>query len=175
MKPFLAVLLLSFACVAQTSGLYPPQSTTFTFDQTTAITSYNGSDPANPPYPDDMGSVNLSNPNPGIDVPWQLSYLNNGYLQPCDPLQWGAKVWILGDGTHAGDKYTLSAVTSCPYFTGEYGSYGDSTNILDGFSVTATYVRSFVRSCGRYNICHTFPVDKLQGGTGEVTQTLINP
>ena len=144
-----------------------------------AITSWDGSDPANPPYPYAMGAVCLTTQcgggyGSGIEIPFQLGYLNNGYLNPCNPITLSAKTWVIGDGTHNGDTFIVTGSALCPYFTGEYGTSGNSYNILDGFSVTVQYVRTFYKSCGRTG-CHTFPRDTLQGGTGVAQQTEINP
>jgi hypothetical protein len=164
-----------------------PRTDNFTFDKTRTIVSWNGSDPSNPPYPHEMGAVGLDNNGIGsIDIPWQLGavtsdngvttsgYLNNGYLAPCNFSAWGPKSWVIGDGTHAGDTFMVTASTLCPYFTGEYGSAGNSYNISDGFSATATYVRTFKKSCNRGR-CTTFPVDTLTGGTGTTQQIKIDP
>jgi hypothetical protein len=166
-----ATLLLALA-VGASAQTFSPRTDAFAFDATTAITSWDGSDPANPPYPYEMGSVNINTPS-GIDIPWQLGYLNNGYLVPCDPIAWGSKIWVIGNGTHNGDTYILPGSATCSYFTGEYGTSGNSANILDGFSVAVKYTRQFHTSCGRGG-CHTVPVDTLQGGTGTAQQTLIN-
>ena len=167
-----AVLLLTLAAVASAQTFYP-RTDDFGFDKTTAIISWHGSDPANPPYPYEMGSVALGS-QPGIVIPWQLGYLNNGYLVPCNPLVWGNDTWIIGDGTHNGDTYTRPASTTCPYFTGEYGTSGNSSNILDGFSVTVKYVRTISQVCGRGG-CHKVITDTLQGGMGTAQQSLISP
>lgn len=163
-----AVILLAASAFAQQN--FQNQTTNFTFDKTSAITSYNGSDPANPPYPGDMGAINLDNQNPGISVPWQLGYLNNGYLQPCNSFQWTPKKWIIGDGTHNGDEYQVSMSTACPYFTGEYGTYEDSNNTYDSFSAVATYTTKLVLSCSRYRGCHYFPQYSLLSGQGTIVQ-----
>jgi hypothetical protein len=154
------------------------RSATFTFNSNSAITSWNGSDLANPPYPYEMGSVSLQTAFGGsygsaIDVPWQLGFLNNGFLNPCDSIVWEAKKWVTGDGTHAGDTFTVSGSTTCPYFTGEYGPDSPSANLLDGFSVTALYVVRQQRTCSRYR-CYTYFVNVLQGGAGIVEETTIN-
>jgi hypothetical protein len=167
----LALLTLSVPLCAQNLTFYP-RTDTFVFDKAGEITSWDGSDSANPPYPYSMGSVNLSSPFPGIDIPFQLGYLNNGFLQPCDPIAWEAKVWVIGDGTHKGDTYTLSGSTACPYFTGEYGASGNSYNIADSFSVVATYVRNFIKTCG-HGHCIVLPKDTLSGGTGVAQQKEI--
>jgi len=184
----LALAALVLAAAGARAQNYPVHiSDTFSFDGTTAIIAYDGVTPANPPngaqaqFPYYMGAVELNNVGiSGISVPYDLNdsrgygYLNNGYLQPCDGVAWGAKTWTIGDGTHAGDTYQVSASTTCPYFTGEYGTYENSNNRLDGFNVTATYVRTFVRTCGRYR-CTTNPKDTLQGGTGTITEWDITP
>lgn len=165
---------LVMSAMAQTVVL----SETFAFNGNSQITSWNGSDPANPPYPDEMGAVSLNSSFGGgygsaIDVPFQLGFLNNGYLSPCNPIAFGPKTWTVGNGTHSGDVYTVSGSTTCPYFTGEYGNYDNSNNRLDGFSVTATYVHNGHTSC-RYGRCVTYYIDVLKGGTGVVTDSTIN-
>jgi hypothetical protein len=169
-----AVLMLSFVTAsakAQTVVL----SGAFVFNSNSQITSWNGSDPATPPYPNEMGAVSLYSSFGGgygsaIDVPSQLGFLNNGYLSPCNPISFGPKTWISGSGTQSGDKYTVSGSTTCPYFTGEYGNYDNSNNLLAGFSIMATYVHTGHTSC-RYGRCVTYYIDVLQGGTGTVTET----
>jgi hypothetical protein len=177
-RALLAVaVLLSFVAVsakAQTLSF----SDAFVFNSASQITSWNGSDPANPPYPGEMGYVSLNRSFGGgygsaIDVPFQLGFLNNGYLSPCDPIAFGPRKWTIGDGTHSGDTFNVSGSTTCPYFTGEYGTYDNSNNRLDGFSVTASYVRTVHTSC-RYGRCTTYYTDTLQGGTGIVTDSTIN-
>lgn len=167
-------LLLAVSAKAQTVSF----SDTFAFNNNSQITSWNGSDPANPPYPYEMGAVSLNSSFGGgygsaIDVPFQLGYLNNGYLSPCNPIAFGAKVWTKGDGTHTGDTFSVSGSATCPYFTGEYGNYENSNNRLDGFSVTANYIRTAHTAC-RYGRCTTYYTDTLQGGTGTVTDSTIN-
>ena len=158
---------MSMPLFAQT---FYPRTDTFAFDKTNAITSWNGSDPANPPYPYEMGSVSLGNQS-GIAIPFQLGYLNNGDLEPCDPITWGAKTWIIGNGTHSGDTYTLPGSAACPYFTGEYGTSGNSSKTHDSFSVTVTYVRTLRRVCYRGG-CTTQVTDTEQGGMGTAEQTV---
>jgi hypothetical protein len=173
--PILAVLLfVTNQAKAQTVSL----SNTFVFNANSQITSWDGSDPANPPYPYEMGAVSLNSSfgsgyGSAIDVPFQLGYLNNGYLSPCNPIAFGQKVWTIGNGTHTGDTFTVSGSTTCPYFTGEWGTYENSNNRLDGFSVTATYVRTSHTAC-RYGRCTTYYTDTLQGGSGTVTDSTIN-
>src|SRR5215472_12021457 len=94
-------------------------SDTFVFDRNSQITSWDGSDPSAPPYPGDMGAVSLRTSFGGsygsaIDAPFQLGYLNNGFLAPCDPLTLGPKVWTIGDGTNIGDTFTQYGATTCP-------------------------------------------------------------
>ena len=172
----LLFLLMSTAMFAQT---FSPRTDTFVFNNQSAITSWDGSDPANPPYPYGMGAVCLTSIcgggyGSGIEIPFQLGYLNNGFLSPCNALTFSGKTWVIGDGTHNGDTYVITGSTLCPYFTGEYGTSGNSYNILDGFSVSVKYVRNFQRLCGRTG-CHLFPVDMLQSGTGVAQQTEIVP
>ena len=173
----LAVLALSLLAVSAKAQAVPA-SDTFTFNSSSQITSWNGSDPANPPYPYEMGAVSLTSSFGGgygsaIDVPFQFGFLNNGYLSPCNPIAFGPKTWIVGNGTHSGDVYSVSGSTTCPYFTGEYGNYDNSNNLLDGFSVVATYVHTGHTSC-RYGRCITYYIDVLRDGTGTITETTIN-
>jgi hypothetical protein len=179
----IAVAVLGLACTSRSQTIIRSDTFTFGAYQCLSCTSlapiltWDGSDPANPPYPDGMGYVSISAAGiSGIDVPYflgrnddGLGYLNNGYLEPCNPAAWGTPTWTIGDGTNNGDTYTVTAATSCPYFTGEYGTFENSNNRLDSFNVTATYTRKFVRTCSRY-ICRTHPVDTLQGGSGTITE-----
>jgi hypothetical protein len=149
----------------------------FTFDGTGAVVTWNGVANA---YYGDMGSVSIQSQFGGgygsaIDVPWQLGYLNNGFLSPCDPMVPSAKVWTIGDGTHIGDAFTQHFATTCPYFTGEWGSYNNSTNRLDSFSVDANYVYvKGPRTCPRFKPCYYPIVVTLAGGSGTVTDSIIN-
>jgi hypothetical protein len=172
----IAVLLLSGISIAQT---FSPRADSFVFNAQSAITSWDGSDPANPPYPYAMGVVCLTTQcgggyGSGIEIPFELGYLNNGFLNPCNAITFSPKTWIIGDGTHNGDTFVVTGSTLCPYFTGEYGTSGNSYNILDGFNITATYVRQFFKSCSRYG-CRLVPRDTLSGGIGVAQQTEINP
>src|SRR5580700_234601 len=142
-----------------------PSSDTFTFNGSTpcsAITSWNGDPTA---YSEDRGTICLTQGGTGggygsaIEVPFQLGFLNNGYLSPCDPITFGPKVWTKGDGTHDGDTFTLSGSTTCPYFTGEYG--GTSDNLLDGFSVVADYTH-VAHSYYYHGRKYTYFVDTLE-------------
>lgn len=107
-----------------------------------------------------------------LDVPFQLGYLNNGYLS-CDPLVWQPKLWSIGDGTHNGDVFSVAGITTCPYYTGEYGTDFNSNNRLEGFSVIANYTVVEHRSCYRGR-CINYFTNVLQGGTGTVTDSTIN-
>jgi|HubBroStandDraft_6_1064221.scaffolds.fasta_scaffold00134_8 hypothetical protein len=178
MKIRLAVLAV-LMCAVGAQGQAVPSSDTFTFGagaQCSSITTWNGVSGA---YPQDMGAICLfqGDENGGygsfLDVPWQLGFLNNGYLAGCDPLTWQPKVFTLGDGTHNGDTFTVAGATTCPYYTGEYGTYEDSNNRLDGFSVVASYTVVARRSCGRFG-CHTYLSNVLTGGTGVVSEALLN-
>ncbi len=167
----LAQLVLSApSAKAQTVVL----SDNFTFNGTTpcsSITSWNGNPNA---YPQDMGGICLNQGDSYggygsfLDVPFQLGFLNNGYLAGCNPLAWGAKTFTIGDGTHNGDAFTVAGNTTCPYYTGEYG--GASNNLLVGFNVVASYTVVQHRSCNRGR-CITYFTNVLQGGTGTVEET----
>jgi hypothetical protein len=169
----IAVAMLLYACTSRAQANPPVNN--FTFDGSSAIVSWNGSDPANPPYPGDMGAVSLTSafgsPGSGIEVPFQLGYLNNGFLVPCNAITWGPKVYTTGDGTNIGDKYTISGSTDCPYFTGEYGDYQNSKNRHDSWSVVAVYKVTNKQISCRYGRCTTRYTITLQGGTGTVTET----
>ena len=177
----IAVLGLAFVCTSRaqdrTNGGF---SDTFAFDKNRQITSWDGSDPSNPPYPYDMGGVSLMTDfshgyGSAISAPFQLGYLNNGDLSPCDPLTLGPKMWTIGDGTNIGDTFTQHGTTTCPYFTGEWGTYNNSNNRLDGFSVDATYtIVQGPRTCPRYHPCYYPHLTVLVGGTGTITDTIIN-
>lgn len=148
----------------------------FTFNGGTpcsSITSWNGDPNA---FPEDRGSICLGQGDPyggygsSIDVPFQLGFLNNGYLAGCNPLAWGPKTFTIGNGTHNGDAFTVAGSTTCPYYTGEYG--GASDYLLAGFSVVAHYTVVQHRSCYRGH-CITYFSNVLQGGTGIVEETHI--
>jgi hypothetical protein len=150
-------------------------SATFTFDSSSAITVWNDVPNA---YPEDMGAVSLNSAFGGgfgssLDVPFQLGFLNNGYLADCNPLAWGQKTYTVGDGTHNGDAFTVSGSTTCPYYTGEYGTYENSDNLLVGWSAVANYTMVQHKSCYRGR-CITYFTSVLQGGNGVVTETTLH-
>lgn len=171
-RAILGLAMLVFGATAAQAQL----SNNFAFDATGAITEWDGVPNA---YPEDMGGVKLTpitgGYGSGIDVPWQLGYLNNGFLEPCNPITWGAKVWTKGTGSSIGDTFTVHGVTTCPDFTGEYGTGYNSNNRLEGFSVDANYkLAQGNRVCPRYRPCYYQVINALQGGTGTVTDTIIN-
>ena len=176
-KLLVVVLFLVFASViSMHAQTYPVSSVSFIFGPGAVcsnITSLNGQ----PTEQSAAICLHQGDPLGGygsyIDVPFELGFLNNGYLAGCDPISFGAKVYTVGDGTHAGDKFSVSGSTTCPYYTGEYGTYLDSDHRLDGFNVTANYVISTSRVCGRFG-CHAYLTTTLTGGAGEVVETLIN-
>jgi hypothetical protein len=99
----------------------------------------------------------------------KLGFLNSGDLGDCLKItNWGPRVFTSGDGKHAGDTFTVSGSTTCPYYTGEYG--GASNNLLDGFSVVASYVVKQNKSCGNGHCIYYFTYP-LTGGTGTVQET----
>jgi hypothetical protein len=174
----LGALIVLGATSAKTSAQAINFSNNFAFDAKGAITSWDGVPNA---YPD-MGAVSLytsfgSGFGSAIDVPFELGYLNNGFLAPCDPLMWGTKTWTIGDGTHNGDVYTIHGVTTCPYFTGEWGDYQNSNHRLDGFSVDANFVTELVCKKDRFRRCVKplvlIPIYMLTGGAGTVTDSAI--
>jgi hypothetical protein len=172
MKKLMAVVVLLLAGItskAQTTVL----SDNFTFNGTTPcsnITQWNGVPNA---YPD-MGSICLNQGDEYggygsfLDVPFELGFLNNGYLAGCDPLVWDPKTFTIGDGTHNGDAFTVAGKTTCPYYTGEYG--GSSNTLSVGFSAVASYTVVQHRSCYRGS-CITYFTSVLTGGTGTVKET----
>ena len=161
----LVVGLFAVPARAQTIVL----SATFTFGSTVTcsnITSWNGGSTA---YPEDMGSIC---PNQGdlyggygsfLDVPWQLGFLNNGYLAGCNPLTNGQKTFTSGDGTHNGDTFTWPASTTCPYYTTAGG-------LSVGFSIVGSFTVAKHQSC-RYGRCITWFTNVLNSGTGIVEET----
>lgn len=183
----LAGMLLLFSIIAIAGPAHAqtyqgPHSDTFTFAGLAGnatcsdILSWDGVTDA---YPEDMGAICLNQGDPGggfgsfVDVPFQLGYLNNGYLAGCNAITFGPKVFSIGDGTHTGDAFSISGSTTCPGYTGEWGNYLDSNNRLDGFNVTANYTVAKRTSCYRGR-CTTFYTNTLQGGTGVVTDSTIN-
>jgi hypothetical protein len=185
----LAVLFVAVAAQAQAQNPPPPANFTFagtpilpngTMNPCSNILTWNGSDPANPPYPYEMGAVCLHQGDSSggygsyLDVPFQLGFLNNGYLAGCNPLAWGAKVFTIGDGTHNGDAFVVPGTTTCPYYTGEYGTYENSNNLLVGWSVVASYTVVKRTSCNRGR-CVTYFTNVLTGGSGTVQETLLTP
>jgi hypothetical protein len=179
MKKLMVLLLALVPIKAQAQAV--PSYNNFAFNASSVITSWNDSDPANPPYPEDMGKVSLQTDLSGgygsaISVPQQLGYLNHGELSPCDHINFDPKVWTSGDGTHSGDTFTQHGSTSCPYFTGEWGTYQNSNNRLDGFSVDANYVHTITTKvvCGRGGCVKQITIkDTLTGGKGTVTETTL--
>lgn len=185
MRQLLAGLLFVFAFAIGASAQTVVQSDTFTFATGAVISRY-----ALPPscgaitawdgvanaYPEEMGGVCLSIPGgygASVDVPWELGYLNNGYLDPCDPISnWGPKVFTHGNGTHSGDTFTVTGSTTCPDFTGEYGPDFNSDNRLEGFSVVASYTVFKYTACN-FGRCGTTTEYFLTGGTGTVTDSTI--
>jgi len=162
---------------AQGTGYFAP-SATFAFGPgapCSSITEWNGDPNA---YPDEMGAVCLyqgdpyGGPGSFLSAPFQLGFLNNGYLAGCNSLTWQAKVFTKGDGTHVGDTYTQIGATTCPYYTGEYGTFQNSDHRLVGWNVVANFTIVAHRSCTRYG-CRTFLSSALTGGTGTVEETLI--
>jgi hypothetical protein len=175
-----ALLFVAVAAQAQT----PPPPAEFTFAGTpplpngttpacSAITSWNGDSTI---YPEDRGAICLYQGSPSggygayLSVPWQLGFLNNGFLEGCDPLKWDSKVFTIGNGTHAGDAFTVAGSTTCPYYVCEYGCA--TSDYLVGWSVVASYTVIQRKSCnlGR---CVTYLTNVLTGGTGTVEETAL--
>lgn len=140
------------------------------------ILSWNGVIDA---YPENMGDVCAFSYNTGISIPFQLGFLNNGSLEPCNPMNWGNKTWGTRedgtpmDGTQAGDTYTQSGGTTCPYFTNEYGgTLGD--HVLAGFVITADFTMVKVTpKCFRFPCPKPYLKPVLQGGKGTATETQL--
>lgn len=187
---FTPVLALALLACASANAQTVVKSDSFTFTTHTSInrytvpptggsiTSWDGVDCSTAcPYPGDMGGIAIAisgGYGSAINVPFQLGYLNNGDLSPCDPItNWSPRTFTVGDGTHSGDVFTVTGSTTCPYFTGEYGTYDNSNNRLEGFSVTASYTVFKYMSCYRGR-CGTVTEYFLTGGSGMVTDSLIN-
>lgn len=92
-----------------------------------------------------------------LDLPESLGFPNNGYLDCETVITWGSKVWVIGDGTHAGDSYTITGTTSCPQWNG-------TTNI----NVTE-YRRMVAHRYCRYSVCKTSLIDTMENGFGTAT------
>lgn len=174
----LALALFAISAKAGTVVL----SDTFTFGGPVGVASCSNIatwDGSATTYAEDMGAICLNQGDTYggygsfLDVPEQLGYLNGGYLAGCNPIAFGPKVFTVGDGTHSGDAFTVSGSTTCPYYTGEWGTYENSNNRLDGFSVVANYTVVQHRSCYRGR-CVTYFTNVLQGGSGVVTDSTIN-
>jgi hypothetical protein len=146
------------------NGTIPPCS---------SITSWNGDPNA---YPNDMGAICLHQGDPlggygsYLDAPFQLGFLNNGYLAGCNPLSWQPEVFTIGDGTHAGDAFTVAGSTTCPYYVCEYGCA--TSDDLVGWNVVASYTVVQRKSCTRFR-CTFYLTSVLTGGTGTVDETAL--
>jgi hypothetical protein len=99
---------------------------------------------------------------------WLISYNN---IQRQDRVV--MKAYKIGDGTCNGDAFTVPGNTTCPYHTGEYGTYENSNNLLVGRSVVANYTVVQRKSCYRGR-CSTYFTSVLQGGKGLVTETTLH-
>jgi hypothetical protein len=174
-----ALLVVALLVVGGNASAQVNFSNNFAFDDKGTITSWDGVPNA---YPGDMGAVSLYTSFGGtfgsaISVPFRLGYLNNGDLAPCDPVVWGIKTWLVGDGKHNDDTYTIHAETTCPYFTGEWGTVNNSDHRLDGFSVDAIFITVLVCKQDRWHRCLKpvvyLPTYVLTGGTGTVTDSAI--
>jgi hypothetical protein len=166
-----AVLALALFVVGgnAVSAQLAPTSATFTFSGgmgTCQPTVYNGD-----PTLNGWICLNQGDPIGGygsyLDVPFQLGFLNNGYLAGCNTITWDPKVFTIGNGSHNGDAFTVHGSTTCPYYTDEYGA--SVSHFLDGFSVDANYTVLQHRSCNRGR-CITYFTNVLLGGNGEATQ-----
>jgi hypothetical protein len=169
-----AVLTLALFVLGATavSAQWAPTSATFVFaapidkSNCETITAFNDST-------DETGTICLSQGDSlggygsYINIPYQLGFLNGGDLAGCDPIVWGAKNYTTGDGTHAGDTFTVHGSTTCPYYTDEYGA--SVSHFLAGFNVDANYLVVRRRFCYRGR-CFYYLTNILTGGSGEATQ-----
>lgn len=176
MKKFLLSLILTLVsftpAFAQT---FVSQTDSFNFDKNGAITSWTLTHSIPIPLdPSALGSVSFTGAGyqQGIVVPFQLGYLNNGYLVPCNPITMSAMVWTKGNGKNAGDEGFETGSTACPYFTGEYGTDGNSSKTYDSFSVIADYTVVIVVEHPRFHPPVDVPVPVLTGGTGAIFQVV---
>jgi hypothetical protein len=168
----LALFVLGLSATA-VSAQWAPTSATFVFaapvdkSNCETITAWNDST-------DETGTICLNQADSFggygsyINIPYQLGFLNGGDLAGCDPIVWGAKNYTTGDGTHAGDTFTVHGSTTCPYYTDEYGA--SVSHFLDGFSVDVNYlvVRRPPVCYGRR--CFRLLTSVVTGGSGEATQ-----
>jgi hypothetical protein len=112
-------------------------------------------------YPSDMGSVCFNyypNAYSGMDIPFQLSYPNNGFLLDNTPFTFAPIVWTIGDGTHGGDTGTQAGIAN-------YSGYGAGVTV----NVNCTIVVHLQKRCPRYRHCYYAPVQSNTGGNGTVS------
>ena len=170
-----ALAVLGLPCLSRA------QSTTFTFggqpnpltstslqtEHCSEMTSWNGIPALNPdgtpnidnPFPYNMGDICLQiypSAYTDIDVPWQLGFPNNGFLQQCAPTVWGPLVF---DGSGA---QNIAGSTATQTFTSSGCYDGDNTTI----TATVNYVVVSRRFC--HYICKTSYANQVTGGSGSV-------
>jgi len=103
----------------------PLTSTSLQTEHCSEMTSWNGIPALNPdgtpnidnPFPYNMGDICLQiypSAYTDIDVPWQLGFPNNGFLQQCAPTVWGPLVFD-GSGAQniAGSTATQTFTCGC--------------------------------------------------------------
>lgn len=160
MKKLLTAVLFaaSFAAAQTATFTFGSLPSPFSTNQSrcASMTSWNGipaTDPNNP-FPLNMGDICLDiypAVYTDIEVPFQLGFPNNGFLQQCSPTVWQPKV-DNGDGT-ATQTFTAS------------GCY-------DGVNTTITATVNFKSVsqtlCGRFG-CHKFTQWQVVSGSGTVT------
>ena len=159
----LAVFASMFACTSRAQllsasftfgGLPSP----FTSQQRCAnITSWTPSGPFLP----DSGEICLAlypAVYTSIEIPFQLGFPNNGYLQGCEPTVWGPLVWQNGGSQNVAGSTAIQTFVASGCYDG-----GNTT-----VTATVKYVVVSFRSCGRTG-CRTFYGNQVTGGSGTVT------
>lgn len=157
-KAIFATMGLLFALLVVGATSAKAQTASFTFPGNTGalteLTTINGQ-PVN--QATGWTGAIQTNGNFLLELPESLGFPNNGYLDACNPLTYGAKQWTVGNGTHPGDTYVLPVSTACTLWNG---------NVSVSFTETWQMVQR--RYCGN-GVCRTYLVATMQGGAGTAT------
>ena len=155
------LFLLSLSAFAQTAsftfggtlnGYYVLGGTPKSLNGCVNNTSWNGTS-----YPDNGEfCINYEATVSGITIPYELGFPNNGYLLQSCTMSFGAPVYTNGNGTHAGDTFSISGAAVCK----------DNVNIT---TFTQNFVVTKVVTTCRYGRCLTDVDYSLVGGSGTAT------